>query len=791
MDKYDPAKIEPKWQAEWEKENLYKTPEPTAQQPKKYILDMFPYPSGAVLHVGHMEGYVGTDVVSRYYRMKGFSVLHPMGWDAFGLPAENYAIKTGIHPDKSTHDNINTFRNQLKMLGLSYDWDREVDTSSPDYYKWTQWIFTRLFKMGLAYKAKAAVNWCPKDETVLANEQVENGVCERCGTPVVQKDLDQWFFKITAYADRLIEGLDRINWPDSTKAMQKNWIGKKTGAKIKFPLVQDVVQDEVLHKASEGAKNVEIFTTRPDTIFGATFVVLAPDHPLAHKVEKVVNPATGKEIPVFVDEYVVSGVGTGAIMGVPAHDERDFEFAKKNSLPIVRVVKGPEGSNAPINQVPEVFTGEGSMVNSGDYDGMKSSEAFVKIVKDLEKRDLATLTTVYHLRDWLISRQRYWGAPIPMIFCEKCNWQPVPESDLPVMLPTDVDFKPTGESPIARSKTFQKGAKCPKCGGPARREVDTMDTFVDSSWYFIRFADPHNQKEFTSKDLIKKWLPIDTYVGGGHTVQHLLFARFFQKALVDMGLIPSDMDEPFIELKVPGWILGPDSRKMSKRWGNVITPDEVVKQYGADTMRMYEMFMAPFEVDKPWNVNSVAGVHRFVNRIYGLAKPQPVTNPVLVAGLNRLIDKVGRDIAAFRFNTAIAAMMKFVNAWEKNPGLAQDDLEKFILILAPFTPHLAEELWSHFAKASRDKHDHYISIHTQPWPKVEESSLEEMSATLAIAINGKTRATMEIGTKELQVLSEAQIVAKAKTHERVAEHLRDKTIRRAVYVPGKIINFVV
>lgn len=723
MDKYDPSKIEPKWQKEWEKKNLYKTPEPTSARPKKYVLDMYPYPSGAVLHVGHMEGYVGTDVVSRYYRMKGFSVLHPMGWDAFGLPAENYAIKTGIHPDKSTHDNINTFRKQLKMLGLSYDWEREVDTSSPDYYKWTQWIFTQLFKMGLAYKKKAAANWCPSCETVLANEQAENGLCERCGTKVTQKDLDQWFFKITAYADQLIDGLDRINWPKSTKLMQKNWIGRKEGVLVDFG-------------------KVEIFTTRPDTIFGATFVVLSPNHPLAGKIKTVVNPATKKEIPVFVDEYVLDTVGTGAIMGVPAYDERDMAFAKEHSLPII----------TDFELVPDIKIGK--------------------------------KTTIYHLRDWLISRQRYWGAPIPMIYCQKCDWQPVPDADLPITLPIDIDFKPTGESPIARSKTFQKEVKCPKCGAPARREVDTMDTFVDSSWYFLRFLDSKNDKEFANPAEIKKWMPVDIYVGGGHTVQHLLFARFFEKALVDAGLMPKNLDEPFMELKVPGWILGPDSRKMSKRWGNVITPDDVVKQYGADTMRMYEMFMAPFEVDKPWNVNSVAGVYRFVNRIYKLfEKNSLLDSKEENRQLNRLVEKVGGDIEKFRFNTAIAAMMEFINAWERSANLSKADLEKFIKLLAPFAPHLAEELWN--------KMGHTDSIHLQSWPQIDGGSLEQTEQTIVISINGKARGTLVFSTQELEALGEAGIIQKAQVYDRVAKLLEKETIKKTVYVPGKVINFVV
>lgn len=703
MDKYDPAVIEPKWQKIWEDKEIYKTLEPETGK-KKYVLDMYPYPSGAVLHVGHMEGYVGTDVVSRYLRMKGFSVLHPMGWDAFGMPAENYAIKTGVAPDESTHKNIDTFRKQLKMLGLSYDWDREIDTSHPSYYKWTQWLFTVLFKMGLAYKKKAPANWCPKDETVLANEQVEDGKCERCGTQVVQKELDQWFFKITAYADALIAALDEIDWPNSTKTMQKNWIGRKEGRKIKFG-------------------EIEVFTTRPETIFGATFVVLSPNHQMAGKVKTVVNPATGKTIPVFVDEYVLDAIGTGAIMGVPAYDERDLAFAKKNKLP---VVKAP-----------------------------------------LTYKSYGEKAVTYHLRDWLVSRQRYWGAPIPMIWCEKCQWQPVPDADLPVLLPTDSDFEPKGESPIAKSKSFQKGVKCPNCGGDGRREVDTMDTFVDSSWYFLRFLDPKNDKKFAAAKEINKWMPVDIYVGGGHTVQHLLFARFFEKALVDANLIDKKFDEPFQKLVVPGWILGPDSRKMSKRWNNVITPDEVVAKYGADTMRLYEMFMAPFEVDKPWNVDSVAGVYRFVNRIYRLfGKP---TGSGLPSEINKLVAKVGSDIENFKFNTAVGAMMEFVNFWEKSAGLTKAELETFLKVLAPFAPHLAEELWQ---KKS--------SIHRQAWP--EAGKVEETGAKMIpVCVNGKVRST---------VLDGKQVVEIAKKDERVKKYLTAE-IKKTIYVPGRIVNFVI
>lgn len=726
MTNYDSSIIEPKWQRVWEEQNLYHTPDPSAKKPKKYILDMYPYPSGAVLHVGHMEGYVATDIVSRYLRMTGSSVLHPMGWDAFGLPAENYAIQTGIPPDKSTHDNINTFRRQLKMLGLSYDWSREIDTSDPNYYKWTQWLFIQLFKMGLAYKKKAPANWCPKDETVLANEQVINGKCERCGTEVIQKDLDQWFFKITAYADQLIDGLEQINWPKSTRLMQKNWIGRKEGEFIKFG-------------------EIEVFTTRPDTIFGATFVVLSPNHALAGKIKSVINPATGQEIPVFVDEYVLDEVGTGAIMGVPAYDDRDRVFAEEKKLPVVK---------APLTE------------------------------KSFGKKGVT-----YHLRDWLVSRQRYWGAPIPMIYCEKCGWQPVPDSSLPILLPTDVDFRPTGASPISRSKTFQSGVICPNCGGQARREVDTMDTFVDSSWYFLRFLDPKNNLEYVNQSAVEKWMPVDIYVGGGHTVQHLLFARFFQKALIDAGLLPKTMPEPFLLLEVPGWILGPDNRKMSKRWNNVITPDDVIREFGADTMRIYEMFMAPFSIDKPWNTNSVAGVHRFVNRLFtqfqkDLAANISSTDHKLASRLSITVNKVSEDIPKFHFNTAIAAMMAFLNEWEKSAGLAKPELEIILKILAPFAPHLAEELWNQLGKTS--------SIHLESWPTPTNVGASEVrSQTIIVTVNGKPRGTIDTRTVRGEVITEEEAVRIAKSVDNVVKFIAGKKVKKAIYVPGKIVNLVI
>lgn len=824
IDKYDPSVIEPKWQKEWERSGLYKTPTPSSDHPKKYVLDMYPYPSGAVLHVGHMEGYVATDVYSRYLRMKGFSVLHPMGWDAFGLPAENYAIKTGINPDKSTHDNINTFRAQLKLLGLSYDWEREVDTSDPEYYKWTQWLFTVLFNKGLAYKKKAIANWCPKDETVLANEQVENGKCERCGTEVVQKELDQWFFKITTYADQLIEGLDKINWPQSTKLMQKNWIGRSEGVNFK-------------HKVKDLGMEFEVYDSVPQTFMAQTFIVIAPEHPLVGKlvkgteyerpvmefVEKMKLKKTkekfdttkekegiftgrysenymnsGRNLPIWVASFALMDYGTG-IVGCSAHDERDFEFAKKYNIPL-KVIMLPKDKEL-AKQVENLeycyhHADDGVIQEPLEFKGMIWKETREPIIAYIEKKKLGRKVINYHLRDWLVSRQRYWGAPIPMVYCEKDGWQAVPLEDLPIKLPTDVDFLPHGESPIVRSGTFQEGAKCPVCGGPARREVDTMDTFVDSSWYFLRFLDPNNKKDFAGKDLIKEWMPVDTYVGGGHTVQHLLFARFFQKVMVDANLIDKNIEEPFTQLKVPGWILGPDNRKMSKRWGNVITPDDVVKQYGADTMRIYEMFIAPFEVDKPWNVNSVGGVRRFINRIYkivgeSILRQGRESDPTLQIALSKLVAKTEKDIENFRFNTAIAFMMEFLNLWEKSiTGLSKDDLGTFLKILAPFAPHLTEELWSNLSK-STNLTKKPNSIHQQPWPKVDETNLTEETVTIIVSVNGKPRGEIKISTQNKEMLEKDRVIETARGLERVAKYLEGVEIKNTIYVQNKVVNFVV
>lgn len=767
--KYNHITVESKWQGQWSQKGIYNDSVIDSEKNKtRYVLDMFPYPSGSTMHVGHLEGYVGSDILTRYLRMKGHSVLHPMGWDAFGLPAENYAIKTGIHPDKSTHDNIKTFKRQLEISGMSYDWSREIDTSSPKFYKWTQWLFLLMFKNGLAYKKKSPVNWCPKDETVLANEQVVDGKCERCDTPVIQKELDQWFFKITEYADRLISGLGDIDWLPEVKRQQINWIGKSKGMNLKIG-------------------EWEVFTTRPDTLKGATFLAVAPNHPKLKKVfefdsenkdkqgeftgEYVKNPLTGFDMPVWAVNYVDKSYGTGAIMGVPYLDERDKEFATKYHLDIVETT--------PDHMIP----------------------------KNAENEGWGEWTTNYHLRDWLISRQRYWGCPIPMIYCEDDGWQPVPDTDLPVLLPLDVDFLPHGESPIARSKTFQKGVKCPKCGKSARREVDTMDTYVDSSWYFLRFCDPNNKEEFASKDKI---IAVDDYIGGGHVVQHLLFARFFWKVLYDQGLIDKSVgDEPFLKLRAPGWILGPDSRKMSKRWGNVITPDDIIPKFGADTLRVYEMFVGPFDVTKPWSTTGVEGANRFLGRVWriyqdfvnseqgevdselstvngeGVHSPQstvhrPLSPDVLVK-LHQTIKKVGEDIQDYKFNTAISSLMELVNVISEH-GADKSTLKSLALLLAPFAPHMAEELWVECLGLP-------FSIHKAKWPSYEAKYIVQNEVTVVIQVAGRVRGQIMVKLENSTDQSKIEELAKADIN--VTKWLTGQTIKKVVFIPGKLVNFVI
>ncbi len=803
MSSYDQSKIEKKWQEAWDKERVYLTPENKvldSSNKKRYVLDMFPYPSGASMHVGHLEGYVGTDILSRYFRMKGDVVLHPMGWDAFGLPAENYAIKTGIHPDKSTHENIKTFKRQLEISGMSYDWSKEIDTSSPEFYKWTQWIFIQLFKAGLAYKKKSPVNWCPKDETVLANEQVVEGKCERCDTPVIQKELDQWFFKITDYADRLISGLDKIDWLDEVKRQQINWIGKKMGVNIP-------------HKVKDMDLKLESFSAYPAWLFADTFLVVAPEHPLVNdlvkdtKYEKevldfvkkfkdtrkdvkgklnekegvftgrfVIDPFSGREMPVWLANFALMDFGTG-IIRCSAHDVRDYDFATKYDIPLNEVVDRVN-PDLPV----DAHANEGVLKNSGPFSGKSISPDLIsEMIEWIVKEDIGQKVTNYHIRDWLISRQRYWGCPIPMVYCEEDGWQAVPDTDLPILLPSDVDFLPHGESPISRSKTFQKDATCPKCGKVARREVDTMDTYVDSSWYFMRFCDPKNDKEFASIDKI---VPVDDYVGGGHVVQHLLFARFFWKFLFDQGYIDkSQGDEPFLKLRAPGWILGPDSRKMSKRWGNVITPDDIIPKFGADTLRVYEMFMGPFDVMKPWSTSGVEGSNRFLNRIWRLfnegVKEKPT--PEVITKLHQTIKKVGKDIEDYKFNTAISTLMEFVNAIQAQ-GADREVFKNLCLLLAPFAPHLAEEIWVEVLRED-------FSVHKALWPSYNEELLKVTSMNVVIQVNGKLRATLSL---DVDVASNKETVESfARKDENIQKWLADVSVKKVIFIPGKLLNFVV
>ena len=803
--------VEQKWQKRWEESGLHKF-DPDSGKKKWYVLEMFSYPSGAKLHVGHWYNYGPTDSYARFKKMQGYEVFQPMGFDAFGLPAENYAIKTGIHPKDSTLKNIETMEGQLKAMGAMFDWSAEVKTCMPDYYKWTQWMFLKLYEKGLAYRKEAPVNWCSSCNTVLANEQVVEGCCERCGTEVVKKNLTQWFFKITDYAEELLEKLDDLDWPEKTKLMQKNWIGKSTGGEIAF--------------ATESGKTFKVFTTRADTLMGVSYVVLAPEHPLVrelttedcraaveayvaetakvNEIERLstarekngvftgsyaLHPVTGEKVPIWAADYVLYSYGTGAVMGVPSHDERDFVFAQKYGLPIRRVIKSGDGSP---DELP--YTAYGVLCNSGKYDGLTSEQAKQQIVADLEKEGKGCLKTNYRLRDWLVSRQRYWGAPIPVVYCKKCGTVPVPEDQLPVELPYDVEFTPDGKSPLAKCESF-KNTTCPVCGGPAERECDTLDTFVCSSWYHLRYADAHNDKQPFSREKVDKMLPVDKYVGGAeHACMHLLYARFFTKALRDMGYL--DFDEPFTSLVHQGVILGPDGNRMSKSRGNVISPDAYVSEMGSDVFRLYLMFGFSYVEGGPWNDEGIKAVQRFLDRVERLVlkvKEEPehggARGPAekeLDYVRNYTVKQVTQDMEHFSFNTAVARLMEYVNALYKYDALENKDtaflkacVKDLLLLMAPFTPHFCEELNEQWGDSR--------SLFTQTYPVCNEAALVRDEVELAVQINSKVRGRVTVPNG----LSPAELQALVSQKPEVIALLDGRTVKKCIVIPGRLVNFVV
>ncbi len=819
---YDHQQIEEKWLQQWTKDLLFQGTATKSIREKLFLLFAFAYPSGSGLHVGHVESKTALDILARYYRMKGKDVFFPVGWDAFGLPAENYAIKTGVPPAETTKNAIQTFRRQIKRLGISYDWESEIATCHPDYYKWTQWLFLQLYKKGLAYQALGKVNWCPSCQTVLANEQVVNGRCERCDSEVVQKDMKQWFFKITEYRDELITGLDQVDWPAATKQQQLNWIGKKEGI-------------EITYQVEGRPEKIVCFTTRPDTNFGATFIVLAPEHEFAqqlaessaavkayiHLAQKktelerqqegrkksgvftgfyAVNNLNGRRMPIWVSDFVLGGFGTGAVVGVPAHDQRDFEFAQfvndhhpDHQIEIIRVVVAADGDKSPVTSLDQVQEDEGTMINSDFLNGLDIHSATQKVMDYLEAQGWGKRVVTYKLRDWLISRQRYWGAPIPVVYDPEGLPHPVKEEHLPWLLPTDVEFKPTGESPLTNSNEFK--ARTEKLYGKGwRPEYDTMDTFVDSSWYYLRYADARNSDEFANKGQIEKWLPVDFYmIGPEHIVLHLLYSRFFTKFLRDEGYL--QFDEPFMKMRHQGMILGPDNRKMSKSKGNVINPDDVVEKFGADTLRVYEMFMGPIEADKPWDTRAVVGVYKFLSRIFRLVQDQKGRDTQaklqsadhLVRKLHQTVKKVTEDIPQLKFNTAIAMMMEFVNAWDdasrdsSAPVLGPTEILMFLQILAPFAPFLAEELFHMIGQSG--------SIHQGSWPDWNEQQVVSETIILPIQINGKMRGQLELDSQKIN--DQVEVLALAQQLPNVQKWLSGKKVIRQVYVPGKIINLVI
>ena len=796
---YNFNEVEQKWQKFWDENKTFKTGTDQSK-PKYYVLDMFPYPSGAGLHVGHPEGYTATDIMARYKRMKGYNVLHPMGWDSFGLPAENYAVKTGTHPQITTDKNIKTFMNQLKILGFSYDWDKEITTSNVDYYKWTQWIFVQLYNKGLAYEDEISVNWCPELKTVLANEEIKDGKSEVGGHPVIQRPMKQWMLKITDYADKLLEDLDEMDWPDSVKEMQRNWIGKSQGAELSFKL-----------ESSE--EKIDVFTTRPDTLFGATYTVLAPEHDLVSKLTTpeqkpavedyvkatalksnfertelnkdksgvftgayAINPVTNERVPVYISDYILASYGTGAIMAVPAHDQRDYEFAKKFGLEIKQVLDGGDISEA-------AHTGDGKLINSDFLNGLDKDAAITKMISVLEDKKIGTRKINYKIRDWLFSRQRYWGDPFPILKDAKTGEvvRCLTEEELPVILPKVEKYEPsgTGESPLATIDEWLYFTD-PVSGKEVRRETNTMPQWAGSCWYYLRYIDPKNPDKPWDEDLEKYWMPVDLYIGGmEHAVMHLLYARFWHKVLFDLGLVSTK--EPFQKLVNQGMILGADGEKMSKSKGNVINPDDIVKEYGADTLRVYEMFMGPLEKTKPWSMNGVKGVFNFLTKAYKtFANTSLYTtdSDETINLLHKTIKKVTSDIEEMKFNTAVSALMIFTNHCAKEKKFSKETAAIFSLILSPLAPHAGEEIWTLTGNKE--------SLAYAEWPKYDEELAKDDLITMAVQVMGKTRATIDVPAD----ISKEDFLKLAKAQDKVAKQLEGKTILKEIYVPGKICNFV-
>lgn len=806
--KYNPKEFESKWQEKWFSEMNYKAQDLLLEKPKYYLLVEFPYPSGPGMHIGHARNYSMMDAVARLRRMKGFNVMYPIGWDAFGLPTENYAIKVKRPPQEITEENISNFKRQLKSLGLSFDWEKEVNTTDPQYYKWTQWIFLKLFEKGLATKSEMPINWCPKCKVGCANEEVVDSRHERCGETVEKRNISQWVLKITEYADRLDDELDLVNFPDSVKALQRNWIGRKTWYDLEY-MVEDT--DEV----------IKVSTTRPDTQFGSTFVVIAPEHPILKKLAPLMsdenranvedyikeslkksdlerisetkektgvaiglyclNSITGQRLPIYVADFVLTTVGTGMVVGVPAHDRRDFEFSQKFALPVKRVIEGTNGDRSEISSVEQVYEEEGKVFNSDFLNGLNSEQAREKVGEYIKEKGIGDVVTRYHLRDWIFSRQHYWGEPIPIVHCEKCGMVPVPENQLPIKLPVVKHYEPTdtGESPLANIKEWVE-TECPKCKGPAKRETDTMPNWAGSSWYYLRYCDPRNTEEFVSRANSDYWMPVDHYEGGQeHITLHLLYSRFWHKVLFDLGYVRDK--EPYASRSIHGVVLGEGGGKMSKSLGNVIGPDELVEKYGADVTRAYMMFMGPYEGNVEWSTRTIEGVKRFVSKYYSFllqAWESKVdrSEDVVKVGINRLANKVEKDILDFKFNTAVSAFMQFYNEYGKK-NFDKEDITKLLIVSAPILPHISEEIWLQTMGSSS-------SVHGQQWPEVDSKTLEDETVEIPVQINGKVRGRVEVSKED----SEETVKSKIYEQNTLSTLLSDKEIKKIIYIPGKIVS---